>query len=127
MIRPLSDNVLIALEKDDEVSPGGIHIVQNAKSAAYAHTKARVLAVGPGHFPACRTCGSDRGALIATRVKPGDRVIVGGLAGDKYSFQIDQAILDAYGASGEVRMCREAEIIAVIESSEVREGRAAAE
>lgn len=124
MIRPLQDNVLILLEPDGNVeTASGVVGVSFEKSKAYAHRKGRVLAVGPGHY--------DRSRFLPTETKVGERVIVPVLAGDNYSYQKRQDFAEMYGLEGdqwEVRMVREAEILAVIEDApEVREGLVAAE
>ncbi len=150
MIRPLQDNCLLVLEPDlPEVTASGLHVVQlQEKGKAYGNRIGRVVAVGPGHFKPVkyRHTGPEQQrsadhvestAFEPTSVKPGERVVVLRTAGDPYAYTKRQDFADAYGAeldawgiprdSAEWRAVREAEILAVIESSEVREGSVAAE
>ncbi len=132
MIRPLQDNCLLVLEPDvPEVTASGIHVVQlQEKGKAYGNRIGHVLAVGPGHY-------NQWGHFEATSVKPGERVVVSVTAGDRYTYTKRQDFADMYAPalakvgipfdSAEFRMIREAEALAVIESSEVREGSVAAE
>ena len=117
-MRCYADNVLIRLEPLDKVSAGGIHLVPS-KPGAKEHRTAIVIESGKGYQRPC--CG----AFIPNETKPGDRVIVEAYAGDKLDYSIDISEprrnkipdFDSFdGDRGEYRVCRESEIIAVIES-----------
>lgn len=118
MIRPYSDNVLIELEPLPTVSESGLALVHTRAPGAREHRTARVVASGPGFKRPC--CG----AFIPNTVKPGDRVIVDALAGDKMKYDFDvsaprqsgQPDIDhLLGERGAWRLVREEEILAVVE------------
>jgi co-chaperonin GroES (HSP10) len=132
MIRPLKDNVLLVLEPDKpaETASGLSLVYLQEKGKAYGHRKGHVLACGPGWR-------DERGVFRAVEVKPGDCVVVEVTAGDRYTYTKRQDMADMYGTeldrlgisrdAAEFRMIRFDEALAVIESSEVREGSVAAE
>ncbi len=144
MIRPLADNVLLVLEPDvPKQTAAGVYTVSlQEKGKAYGNRIGHVLAVGPGHHQPRKYRDADdafeRSAFQPTSVQPGERVVIRVTAGDRYEYVKRQDMADMYARqltelgipldSAELRMVREAEILAVIEGdSEVREGRAAAE
>lgn len=71
-IRPCGDNILVLRMKEEEKSPGGIFIPQEARSKA---DRGRVLAVGPGRW---NQAGSAR---IPMDVKVKDIVLLPKYAG----------------------------------------------
>ena len=108
-IRPLSDRVVVRVDKGADKSPGGIHIPDSAREKPQ---KARVLAVGPGKL-------NDNGSRAVPQVKVGDVVLFtrwagqevpGGTLRDPYdqrhkTKEIEEGILVLF----------EADILAVIE------------
>ena len=64
--RPLNDRVLVLPDPSNSVSPGGIHIPDQAKEKAMVGT---VKATGPGRW--------EDGGFKEPQVKVGDRVIYG--------------------------------------------------
>ncbi len=149
MIRPTKDNVLLVLEPDvlKQTASGVIAVQLTDPSKAYGKRMGRVLAVGPGHFlpRRYRATGAQEADIIEsaafqpTSVLPGERVIIGPTAGDRYAYTKRQDFAEMYGDeldkygiprdSAEFRCVREDEIDCVIDddSPEVREGSAAAE
>lgn len=140
MIRPTQDNVLLVLEPNvPKQTAAGIYTVPTDVSKAYAQRTGYVLAVGPGHHlpRTYRAEGEpiERSAFQPTEVRPGEKVVVGVNAGDRYTYTKRQDFADMYAEqlaawgipleSAEFRCVREGEILAVIEDSEVREGVAA--
>ena len=107
-IRPIQDNIVIELEKRERVSHGGIYLPDTAKEVVM---RARVIAVGPGtpKWP--------------VTVKPGDVVLVGekgrpGLEWGEIVVAGDDANAERLGLipGQEVRIVRESELVAVLES-----------
>jgi chaperonin GroES len=66
-IRPLHDRVLVKRSEDEERSPGGIYIPDNAKEKL---NRGEVLAVGPGKI-------LEDGTRAEMPVKPGDVIYFG--------------------------------------------------
>jgi len=120
-LRMLSDNVLIVLEPPPKETKSGIAIVHNRPAGAREHRTARVLAVGPGHYSGCKSCGGERTHLIPTELKPGDRVVVDAMCGNKWDFDVSSVRSNPnpqfdsmLGERGDFRVIREAEALAVI-------------
>ncbi len=67
-LQPLSDKVILQLEKPQEVTAGGIALPQNAQEQA---NFGRIVAVGPGRK-------TDTGELIVPEMKEGDLVVISG-------------------------------------------------
>ena len=123
MIRAYHDNVIIRLEPRETETKSGIAMVRSGKPGARGYRTAIVVAVGPGHYTGCRSCGGERGAFIPTDVQVGQRVIVDELAGQNYDMDLTvtrsnkSPEFDAIGDErGHFRIIREAEIVAVVES-----------
>ena len=121
MIRMLSDNVLILLEPMPKETASGIAL-PNHKARTNEHRMARVLSVGPGYQPGCKSCGGTKATFIPTTLVAGDRIIVDALAGNKWDFDVssvrqnERAEFDAlFGERGDYRVIREAECLGVVE------------
>ncbi len=69
--RPLHDRVVVKRQPESSMTPGGLHIPQNAKEKP---VEGEVLAVGPGRVTA-------DGTVIPVDVKVGDRVLFGKYSG----------------------------------------------
>ena len=126
MIRMLEDNVLIVLEPAPTETASGIAMVHTRAPGAKEHRTARVLSVGPGHHPGCKSCGGQRSTFIPTTLAPGDRVLVTATCGHKYDFDVSSvrqnlgAEFDSMlGERGDHRVIREAEALAVLEDEQV--------
>lgn len=101
--RPAADNVLLALEALPEKTAGGLYVpgfeyktgpdgAEGKRKRDFdprrkrAHLRrARVLAIGPGHFAGCNRCGGSKPHLIPTTLRPGDIVWIDAVAGDDWS------------------------------------------
>lgn len=70
-IKPLADRVVVEALEDTEQMRGGLYIPDTAKEKPMQGT---VMAVGPGR----RT---DKGDIVPTEVKVGDRVLYGKYSG----------------------------------------------
>jgi len=121
MLRMLSDNCLIALEPPPNETASGIAIVHSRAPGAKEHRTARVLSVGPGHYPGCKSCGGERGTFVPTSLVAGDRIMVDAMCGNRYDFDVsavrqnERAEFDAMlGERGEFRVIREAEALCVV-------------
>ena len=118
MIRPCKDNVLLELEPLPTQTASGLVMVHTRAPGAREHRTARVIASGPGYRREC--CGR----FVENTVKPGDRVIVDALCGDKMKWDFDVSAPRQSGAPemdhllgerGTFRMVRESEILGIIE------------
>ena len=112
-----NDNVLLEYEAPPETTESQlIQLVNTAPKVEVKLYPAKVLAVGPGHWLEYKSRperADDRGEVkcpklarrfLATVVQPGDRVLIGGLAGDSVR-----------GAeAGQQRIVRETEIEAIV-------------
>jgi len=121
-MRMLSDNVLVVLEPPPKETKSGIAIVHTRAPGAREHRTARVLAVGPGHYSGCKSCGGERTHLIPTELKPGDRIVVDAMCGNKWDFDVSSVRSNPnpqfdsmLGERGDFRVIREAEALAVLE------------
>lgn len=141
-MRAYQDNVLIALEPEQTLSPGGIHLVHSCsgcKGAGYIirgrdriqcmtcrgsgvgkkakdSRWAKVIASGPGYRMqrAAGARGSQDGPFVPNETKPGDRVLVDALAGDEWDDSLTTPRHNGKdGDFGELRWVRESEILAV--------------
>ena len=121
MIKPYGDNVLVRLEPLPTVSESGLALVHTRAPGAREHRTAVVLASGPGYF-------TRLGALVPNTVKPGDRVVVDAMAGDRVKWDMDlsaprqNAIPEMdhlLGERGAFRVVRESEILAVVQEEAV--------
>lgn len=117
-VRCYADNVLIELEPLETTTASGLAMVHTRAPGAREHRFARVVASGPGHKKKC--CG----AFVPNETKPGDRVLVDALAGDKMKWDFDISAprqnnhgdMDhLLGERGAWRMVREEEILAIVE------------
>lgn len=134
MIRMRDDNVLIAFEPLEEKVNGiilpdfsyiesGKHVGKTEKRHTLSR-KARVLSVGPGHYPGCKKCGGVKCTFIPTELKVGDRVIVPANTGEDYSMDIsaprhhttEHKFSSFEGVeNAEMRILREGQVLAVVE------------
>jgi co-chaperonin GroES (HSP10) len=121
VIKPYADNCVIELEPLPTVSESGLALVHTRAPGAREHRTARVLASGPGYF-------TRLGALVPNTVKPGDRVVVDAMAGDRVKWDMDltaprqNAIPEMdhlLGERGAFRVVRESEILAVVQEEAV--------
>jgi chaperonin GroES len=95
-IRPLDDRIVVkALEAEDK-SSGGILLPDTAKEKPQ---RAKVLAVGEGRL-------TDEGRRIPLSVKAGDEILYGKYAGTEIKWKGE-----------ELKILRESEVLALIESS----------
>lgn len=131
MIRMRDDNVLIAFEPLEEKTVGGIimpdfeYSDKGKKEKRHVLSrKARVLSVGPGHYPGCKKCGGVKCTFIPTELKPGDVVQVPANTGEDYSMDIsaprhhtDEHKFEDFGefANREMRILREGQVLGVWE------------
>ena len=122
MIRMLADNVLLALEPPPSETKSGLSIVHTRAPGGREHRTARVLSVGPGHYPGCKSCGGVKHAFIPTTLVAGDRVIVDAMCGNKWDFDVsatrqnDHPEFDSVlGERGEFRVIREAEALGILD------------
>jgi co-chaperonin GroES (HSP10) len=117
----LSDNVLVLLEPKPKETASGIQLVHMKGPGAREHRTAKVIAVGPGHHPGCKSCGGLKSAFIPTTLKPGDRIVVDAQCGDKWAFDVS-AVRQNEGAEfgelsgerGDYRVIREAEALCLV-------------
>lgn len=118
VLRCYSDNVLIELEPLATETTSGLALVHTRAPGAREHRFARVIASGPGHKRPC--CG----AFVPNETKPGDRVVVDALAGDRMKYDFDVSaprqnkqgdITSLLGERGCYRVVREEEILAIFE------------
>ncbi|MCY0876296.1 MAG: co-chaperone GroES [Firmicutes bacterium] len=93
MIKPLGDRVLLRAVEREEKTASGIVLPDTAKEKPQ---EAEVVAVGPGRY--------EDGKLVAVDVKVGDRVIFSKYAGTEVKYD-----------SVEYLLCRESDILAVVE------------
>ena len=128
MIRPLQDNVVIALEPRPTETASGIALVpQLAKVKAREHRFARVISSGPGYYRpqkaliGARVYTEASSVLVPNETKPGDRVIVDSQAGQNYDFDltvprtnISSEFQELVGERGEFRIVREQEILGIV-------------
>lgn len=118
-MRCYADNVLIEIEPLETVSASGLALVHTRAPGAREHRFARVIASGPGYKRPC--CG----AFVPNETRPGDRVIVDALAGQKWDMDISkprQGIGDLdhlLGERGAFRVVREDEVLAIVEDEAV--------
>jgi chaperonin GroES len=82
-IRPLGDRILVRREKEDDKSPGGIIIPDNAKEKP---SRGVVVAVGPGKV-------LDNGRLLEPRVRSGDHVVFGKYSGMEHEVDGDKLVV----------------------------------
>ncbi len=93
-IKPLDDRIVVRALEAEEKSAGGILLPDTAKEKPQ---KAKVLAIGGGRV-------TDEGTRIPLTVKVGDTVLFGKYAGTEVKWKGE-----------ELRILREAEVLAVIE------------
>lgn len=120
---PAADNVLVRVDPDQgDLGPDSLIVAPDTLTRPHAQSLlGTVIAVGPGHYPEVRTMparplrhGTEETSpvihrqFIPTEVKVGDRVALSSqLSGERWPLR-----------SGEHRLVREAEIMAVIEWGE---------
>jgi co-chaperonin GroES (HSP10) len=121
-IRCLADNALILLEPKPTETASGIQLVHMKGPGAREHRTAKVIAVGPGHHPGCKSCGGSRSTFIPTTLKPGDRIVVDALCGNKWNMDVssvrqnERTDFDSMlGERGDYRVIREAEALCLVE------------
>ena len=125
MLRMIADNALIQLEPPPSETASGIAIVHSRAPGAREHRTARVIAVGPGHSPGCKSCGGVKSAFIPTTLVAGDRILVDAMSGQKWDFDVSAvrqhecAEFDSVlGERGDFRVIREAEALAVLDDEQ---------
>lgn len=97
MIRPLSNRVIVQrLDTESNRTSGGLYIPEAAKEKP---THGLVIAVGPGRI-------TDKGVLIPTTIKIGDKILFGKYSGSDTKFE-----------GTELLIVREEEILGVIEEN----------
>lgn len=127
-LRMVQDNVLILMDPPESKTASGLHIVHTRAPGAREHRTATVYAVGSGHHDGCKACGGPRGAFIPTQLKPGDRIIVDAVAGQKYDLDVSAVrtrpkteFEEIAGQRGDWRVIRESEALCVIEEEQAAE------
>jgi co-chaperonin GroES (HSP10) len=122
MLRVIQDNVLVLLEPKPTETVSGIQLVHMKGPGAREHRTAKVIAVGPGHHPGCKACGGVKPTFIPTTLKPGDRIVVDALCGNKWNMDVssvrqnERTDFDSMlGERGDWRVIREGEALAVLE------------
>lgn len=81
MIRAILDKVVVKLHEAEEKSPGGILLPEKAQKKSM---RATVVATGPGAWV--------DGRRIPTEVEPGDEVIVGHYAVNKFTHEGEEFV-----------------------------------
>lgn len=119
-MEPYRDNVFIRLDPPATATASGLVLVPS-RPGAKEHRTATVLKSGPGYKRPC--CG----VFIPNETKPGDRVIVEAMAGDRLDYSLDiseprrNKIPDFEsmdGERGEYRVVRDSEVLAILESAD---------
>ena len=125
-VRMTQDNCLIVLEPAPTETASGIAMVHTRAPGAKEHRTARVLSVGPGHHPGCKSCGGQRSAFIPTTLVAGDRILVSATCGHKWDMDVSAVRQNEHsdfdnilGERGEFRIIREAEAHAVLTDEQV--------
>lgn len=95
-LRPLGDMVVIRKLERNNKTPGGLFIPDNSPDK---HTEGVVLAVGEG-------ARSVMGELVPTRVRPGERVVLGRYSG---------TLIESGGQ--ELLLVKDEQILAVVEAA----------
>lgn len=96
-IRPLHDRIVVRrIEKNDEVTQGGLYIPDSAKEKPQL---GEVVAVGSGKL-------LENGTRIAMDIKKGDKVLFGKYAGTEIKIEGE-----------EVLMMREDDVLGVLEAA----------
>lgn len=128
MIRMLSDNVLIRLDPPPSETASGIALVHTRAPGAKEHREAVVYAVGPGHYPGCKSCGGAKPVFIPTTLVAGDRVIVDAVAGNRWDLDVsalrqnEKADFDSLlGERADWRVIREEEALCVVTEAQAAE------
>lgn len=124
-VRPIADNVFIALEPyQDAPDTGreGLVVVRSEQTKKRGVRAARVLASGPGYL-------TKQGVFIPNETRVGDRVAVSALAGQDWSLDFDAprsnanaehpdaASFAVLGGRSDVRCVREDEILCVLDDA----------
>jgi chaperonin GroES len=81
--RPLHDRVVVRRIDADQKTAGGIIIPDTAQEKPH---EGEVVSVGPG-------VRNDRGELIATELKPGDRVLFGKWSGTEVKINGEELLI----------------------------------
>jgi chaperonin GroES len=102
VIHPLRDQVLCEKLDEEQITDGGIEIPEIARGGVPLH---RVLAVGPGEF-------LQDGKIREPRVKPGDLVIVKGIA--MQGVVVNLLMLTYPGHPGKRCLVAEKDIVAIV-------------
>lgn len=123
-VRPIQDNVFIALEPYRKETESGIEVVRSRETQKRGVRAARVLATGPGYR-------MKSGVFVPNVVKVGDRVLVSALAGQDWSLDFDAprsntdaqhpdaSTFPALGGHSDVRCVREDEILTCVSDDAV--------
>jgi len=95
-IRPLDDRIVVKTLEAEQKTSGGILLPDTAKEKPQ---RAKVLAVGEGRL-------TDEGKRVPLSVKAGDEILYGKYAGTEIKWKGE-----------ELRILRESEVLALVESS----------
>jgi chaperonin GroES len=80
--RPIGNRALVRRDKNDETTPGGIVIPENAKEKL---TRGEVIAVGPGIL--------ENGKRVEPLIKRGDKIVFGKYSGQEVTLDGDELII----------------------------------
>jgi co-chaperonin GroES (HSP10) len=128
--RPYADNVLLQLEPEPTETKSGLAMVRLRSADARHSRTARVLASGPGYHGK-PTYLNPSGLFHPNEVKPGDRVLVDALCGNKWDLDLsaprqnENPVVPFLAAPSlgetraELRIVRHDEILAVLSDEAV--------
>lgn len=116
-MRPFMDNVLLKLEPVPTMTSSGLHLPQQSRQGARGSRFARVIASGPGHYRQrnAGARGTQPSVFVPNETKEGDRVLVDAMAGQAWEAEMSMPRHNVGGDFGDTRICREDEILAIIE------------
>ena len=123
-VRPYADNVHIELEPLPTKSPSGLlHIPQQSRQGARGHRYALVVASGPGHWRqvSAGAKGTRDTVFVPNETRPGDRVVVDAQCGTAWEGELSVPRHNPGGDFGDVRIVRESEILAILETDGPRQ------
>jgi chaperonin GroES len=82
-LRPLGDRILVKRVKEEERTKGGIIIPDTAKEKPQ---EGKIVAVGKGKY-------DDKGKLIPTEVKAGDKILFGKYSGSEFKLEGEDLLI----------------------------------